>query len=170
MLKEHLLTLFLTVTTIATLLIFSHLNQPRDTTVFDINDVLFEHQTTVGHLMITSNPYNELSLTFFNRHIDRLSYVDSASVNDDHETSHLLLASSLDVPFTTHAVISRNPDLHEILVMESGSPIAHHAHAKKTACDLTAVFMVASSDLTGEDFFVIGLNAEGEVILEIDTP
>jgi len=170
MLKEHLLTLFLVGSTALTILVFAHLNQLETLPVFDTNDLLFEHQVTRGSFVLTSDPYRTLTLAFLNRDIAGFSYVGSTYTIRTDEISHLFLESNENIPFTTHVIVSRNPDLQEVLVMESGTSIAHHARAKKTACDETAVFVISSSDLSNEDFLVIGLNSAGEIIWEVDTP
>ena len=54
--------------------------------------------------------------------------------------------------------------------MESNSRIAHRAHAKKTTCELTAVFMVSSVDLTGDDVLIVGLDSNGAILVEIEVP
>jgi len=172
--KEHLLTIFLAFTTGITLFIFSFISSRSTLPVFDFDDLLFEHQTIHGNIVITSNPYGEFTLSFLNRDIGGLRHAGSAyEERFDSDISFLNLPANADIPFTIHAVVSSNPDLHEVIIMESGSQIAHGTHAKKTTCEHcspTAVFMVASSDLTGEDVLILGLNQQGEILVEIEIP
>ena len=168
--KEHFLTLFLAITTGVTILIFTLTNAYRTTPVFDFNDILFEHQTIHGNIVITSNVYDELALSFLNRGIGGITYAGSSYPITLNDTSFITLPANADIPFTTHAVVSSNPNLHEVIVMESESKIAHVAHAKKTTCVNTAVFLVSSVDLTGSDALIVGLNSKGDILVEIEIP
>lgn len=138
--------------------------------VFDFDDILFEHQTTHGNLIISTNPYDELTLAFASRNIVNMAYEGSTTAVQDSDTTYLTLPATDTIPFTTHTVVSTDANLHEIIVIEAGSPIAHQAHAKKTARDDTTVFMVSSADLIGSDALIIGLTSNNEIILEIEIP
>ena len=169
-LKEHTLTLFLTVTTGITIFIFTLTNSHVPIPVFDFDDILFEHQTSQGHIVVSTNPYNELILAFTGRNIGNMAYLGSTTTSIDSDFTHLMLPATADIPFTTHAVVSTNSNLHEILVIESGTSIAHHAQGKEATDPDTTVFMVASTDLTGSEALIIGLTSNHEIILEIEIP
>jgi len=170
--KEIFLILLLTITTGATIFIFTLTNTHQTISVFDTDDILFEHQTLHGNIVVTSNTYDELSLAFLARNITGMSYAGSAyaSASAQNDIHFMSLPANNNIPFTTHAVVSTNPNLHEIIVMESDSSIAHQALAKKTTCADTAVFMVSSVDLTGTDVFIIGLDSNGTILVEIEIP
>jgi len=168
--KEFFLTLLLAITTGATILIFTLTSSHQSLLVFDSADILFEHQTIHGNIIITSNTYDELSLSFLNRNIGGMMQAGSSLAQAQGNTSFMSLPANSDIPFTTHAVISSNPNLYEIIVVESGSRIAHKAHAKKTTCEDTAAFVVSSADLTGVDTFIVGLDADGTILVEIEIP
>jgi len=174
--KEYSLTLFLAVTTGISIFIFLLTNPHQTFPVFDFGDILFEHQTMHGHIVVRSNAYDEFALSFLNRGIGGLTYAGSSYGITHDDTSFITLPANADIPFTTYAVVSLNPNLHEIIVMESGSRIAYQAHRKKTACEqptvcsTTAVFMVSSIDLTGNDVLIVGLNQDGTIIVEIENP
>lgn len=168
--KEHLLILFLAITTCFTIYIFTLTHSHEPIPVFDIDDILFEHQTTHGNLIISTNPYDELTLAFAHRNIGNLSYSGSTSAVIEADMTYLTLPATDTIPFTTHTVVSTDPNLHEIIVIEAGSQIAYHANAKKAARDDTTVFMVSSADLTGSEAIIIGLTSNNEIILEIEIP
>ena len=168
--KEYFLTLFLAITTGATILIFTLTNTHQAAPVFDFEDILFEHQTIHGHIVVTSNVYDELALSFLNRGIGGMTYAGSAYAVTLYDTSFITLPANADIPFTTHAVVSPNPNLLEVIVVESEALIAHRAHAKKTTCANTAVFLVSSIDLTGNNTLIIGLDQEGNILVEIEIP
>ena len=167
--KEYVLTLFLAVTTGITLFIFT-LTRPQIVPVFDVDDILFEHQSMHGHIIVRSNAYDEVALSFLNRGIGGMTYAGSSYATTYDEASFMTLPATAHIPFTTHALMSTHPHLHEIIVVEAGSTIAHHAYAKKTTCEQTSVFLVASSDLVGSDVLIMGLDAHGRVIVEIEIP
>jgi len=168
--KEYLLTILLTITTGVTLFIFTLTNNHQTIPVFDTTDILFEHQTIHGNIVITSNIYDELSLAFLTRNISGMTYAGSSHARTLSDISFMTLPANSDIPFTTHAVASSNPNLHEIIVIESNSKIAHQAQAKKTTCEQTAVFVVSSVDLTGKDTIIIGLASDGTILVEIEIP
>lgn len=168
--KERFLTLFLAITTGITLFIFTRTHAHQDMPVFDFNDILFEHPTVHGRIVVTANAYEDFSLSFLNRGIGGTTYAGSAYATTQDDISFMTLPANGNIPFTTYAVVSRDPNLHEVIVTESGSRIAHQARAKKTTCEDTAVFLVASVDLTGQDVLVIGLDADGTIIVEIEMP
>ena len=168
--KENLLIILLAITTGAAIFIFTLTNTHEAISVFDTEDILFEHQTLHGNIIVASNTYDELSLAFLTRNITGLSYAGSAYATSQNDIYYMSLPANANIPFTTHAVVSTNPNLHEIIVIESGSEIAHQAHAKKTTCTDTAVFMVSSVDLTGDDVFIIGLDLDGAILVEIEIP
>ena len=170
MMKEHFLTLFLTITTGLTLFIFTRTNTHQAVPVFNFDDILFEHQTNQGNIVVRTNAYDELVLSFLNRRIGGMTYAGSSYGTHHDDTAFMTLPASADIPFTTHAVVSTNPDLHEVIVMESGSTIAHQARAKKTTSTETAVFLVSSMDLRGHETFIIGLDTNGTIIVEIEIP
>ena len=167
MLKEHVLTLLAGLATLATIITFTMISRPIAETVFDGGTILFEHRVQNGKVAIAQNYDNQLSLAYFNRNTSRFDYKDSHRQLVKTDVTHLVLPSSEDVPFTTHAIVSTAPDIHEIIVIETGFPIAHHAFAKETLIETTSVFMVASSDFNGEDFLVVGLDINGDVLFEI---
>ena len=166
--KECFLTLFLMMTTGITIFIFTLINSHQAVPVFNFDDILFEHQTMHGNIVVSSNAYDEFVLSFLNRGIGGPVYAGSSYATVYDDTSFITLPANTDIPFTTHAVVSSNPDLHQIIVTESGSRIAHHAHAKETTCENSAVFMVSSVDLTGNDALVVGLDSDNAIILEIE--
>ncbi|MCL1991152.1 MAG: hypothetical protein FWG67_09720 [Defluviitaleaceae bacterium] len=170
--KEHLLTLFLAFTTGITLFISSWIHASIAVPVFDANDLLFEHQTTRGHLVITFNAYDDFTLSFLNRNINGFSQVGTAYGQPTaHESISLIsLPADHHVPFTTHVLLSTHPKLHHMIVIESGSQIAHGAHGKETTRTDTTAFMVASTDLTGEDVLILGLDQQGAILVEIEIP
>jgi len=174
--KEHFLTLFLALTTGITIFIFTLINSHQDLPVFDFDDILFEHQTMHGNIVVASNAYDEFVLSFSTRGIGGMAYAGSSYGITHDDISFMTLPANANIPFTTHAVVSSNPNLHEIIVMESGSRIAHRAHAKKTTCEQsigcsnTAVFLVSSVDLTGNDALIVGLDSNGTIIVEIEIP
>ena len=167
MLKEHFLTLIAGLATLATILTFTFINRTTDQFVFDSQDVLFEHQVASGKLIISNNYYDQVTLAFLDRNILSFNQVDSTTANLENQTIHLLLPTSEAVPFTTHVVLSSNPKLHEILVIEEGNQIALHARSKEAVSGDKNVFMVSSPDISGANFTVFGLDANGEIIYEI---
>jgi len=169
-LKEHFLILFLVITTSITIFIFTLTNSHVPIPVFNANDILFEHHTIHGNIIVSTNPYDELILAFAGHNIGSMEYLGSVATVIDSDMIHLVLPATDTIPFTTHTIVSTNPDLHEIIVMRTNTSIAHQAHAKKTACDETAVFMVSSTDLTDGGVLIIGLAANNEIILEIEIP
>ena len=138
--------------------------------VFDTGDILFENRTIHGNLTVSMSPYDELILAFARRNIGRMAHLGHTVAPVDSDITHLTLPATDTIPFTTHALISTDPTLHEMIVIEANAPIAHQSHAKKTVCERATVFMVSSADLTGREAFIIGLNANSEVILEIEIP
>jgi len=182
--KEHFLTLFLAVTTIMTLLIFNWTRSAGAIPVFNADEILFEHQTTQGNILITSDPYDELTLSFLRRNINGFTQAGSAYPSNTtlDEVVFLSLPATDTIPFTIHALVSTHPELHQIIVTESGSQIAHGTHQKKTTCKQStdckqsvdcleiAAFLVASPDLTGEDGLILGLDQTGAILLEIEIP
>jgi len=171
--KEHLLTLFLAVTTAITLFIFHNIGRAESIPVFNANEILFEHPTIHGNITITSNAYDELTLSFLTRNVTGFEQVGyTHAINTALEDTYFLsLPATEDIPFTIHALVSSHPELHQIIVTESNSRIAHGTHAKKTTCEaFTAVFLVASSDLTGENVFILGLDQADAILLEIEIP
>jgi len=169
--KEHLLTLFLAVTTALTIFTFASLNRTDTVPVFDFDDILFEHQTMHGNIVLTSNPYQAFSLSFLSRHPQGDQLVEKAYAHVfDENIAVLSIPSRDELPFTVHAVVSPVGGVHEVIVFETGNAIAHHAFAKKTTCEDTAVFLVASADLTGRDVLILGFDVLGNVIVEIEIP
>lgn len=168
--KEHLLTLFLAITTSATLFIFTVINSQVAVPVFNQNHILFEHQTAHGNLVVSFDAFEDFRLSFLTRGINGKTYADSSFATTLGDLHILTLVSSETIPFTTHAIVSTNPELSEIIIVENGFKIAHRAHAKKTACNNTAVFMVSSIDLTGNDVLFMGFDINGELIAEIAIP
>lgn len=170
--KEHLLTLFLTVTTALTLTIFSMISTHGSIPVFDANEILFKHQTIHGNFVITADAYDNYTLSFINRGIINSNkmgnfYGVATAVDDIY---FLSLTSSNITPFMTYALVSQNSDLYEVVVFAKASQIAHATHAKKTTCDQTAVFMVSSVDLVGKNVLILGLDQAGTIVLEIEIP
>ena len=168
--KEHLLTLFLAITTGITLFVFTIVNAQPTVPVFSMEEILFEHQTVHGNLVITLDAYEELRLSFLNRVPRGETYAGSTLATTLADTSFLSLPAAGEIPFTTHAVVSTNSNLHEVIVVESGFGIAHRTHAKKTTCADTSVFLVSSFDFTGEDVLIIGLDVDGQAVVEIALP
>jgi len=174
--KEHFLTLFLALTTGITIFIFTLINSHQALPVFDFDDILFEHQTRHGNIVVASNAYDEFVLSFLTRGIGGITYAGSSYEITHDDIAFMTLPANTSIPFTTHAVVSLNPNLYEIIVMESGSRIAHRAHAKRTTCEQsidcskTAVFLVSSVDLTGNNVLVVGLDRDGTIIVEIEIP
>lgn len=173
--KEHFLTLFLAVTTTLTLLVFHFTGQAYSTPVFNADEILFEHQTVHGNIVLTSNAYDEISLSFLTRNINGFTQVEATYAVETplDEVFFLSLPSSADIPFTIYAVVSNHPELHQIIVTESNTQIAHSAHQKTTTCEHpncsnTAVFLVASTDLTGADVLILGLDSAGAILVEIE--
>ena len=169
--KEHLLTLILAITTAITLLILNWEHAEAIPT-FNATEILFEHQTTQGSILITANPYDELTLSFLRRTITGFSQAGStyATTTTLANTVFLSLPATKTIPFTTHALLSTHPELHEIIVTEQTFPIAHSTHQKKTTCGQFAVFLVASPDLTGEEVLILGLDQDGAILVEIEIP
>ena len=165
---EHFLTLFLTITTGITIFIFTLINSHQAISVFDFDDILFEHQTMHGNIVVTMDAYDEFVLSFLNRSIGGNIYAGSSYAALYDDTSFITLPARANIPFTTHAVVSSNPNLHEIMVIESGSRVAHHARAKMTTCENLAVFLVSSADLIGNDVLIIGLDSIGTVLMEVE--
>ena len=153
-----------------TIFIFTLVNTSYAIPVFDFDDILFEHQTMHGNIVVTSNVYNQFSLAFLNRSINGMTYAGSTYATNQDDIFFMTLPANANIPFTTHAVVSSHPDLHEIIVMESGLSIAHQAQAKKTTCMYTSVFMVSSADLTGNDVLILGLDSDGMILVEIEIP
>ena len=168
--KEHILIIFLTLTTCISIFIFTLVQTHEPMPVFDSEDILFEHQTIHGDIVISTNLYEELVLSFIHRNIGRTENLGHTTAVVDSEATHLILRATDTIPYTTHALVSSNPDLYKMIVIEAGTSIAHQAHRKKTTCDNTAVFMVSSIDLTGNEALIIGLSSDNEIILEIETP
>lgn len=168
--KEHFLILFLAITTCITIFIFNLTHSHQSIPVFDVNDILFEHQTVHGNLIVSTNLYNELILAFTSRNIGDMAYEGSTTAMIESDMTYLTLPATDTIPFTTHTVVSTDPNLHEIIVIEAGSQIAYHANAKKTVKDDTTVFMVSSADLIGSETLIIGLTSNNEIILEIEIP
>ena len=176
--KEHFLTLFLAVTTALTLLIFHATGRAYSIPVFNADEILFEHQTIHGNILITSNAYDELTLSFLTRNINGFTQVGYTYATDTAlaEVAFLSLQATEDIPFTIHALVSTHPDLQQIFVTESGSQIAHVSNGmhdlneKKTTHANTTVFLVASADLTGTDVLILGLDAAGAILVEIEIP
>lgn len=162
--------LFLAITTSITIFIFILTHSHEEVSVFDFDDILFEHQTIHGNIIVSTNPYDELTLAFAGRNIGGMAYLGSTTAVIDSNMTHLTLPATDTIPFTTHTVISTDPNLHEIIVIEADAPIAHQAHAKKTACGSAAVFMASSADLIGNEALIIGLTSNNEIILEIEIP
>lgn len=162
--------LFLAITTSITIFTFTLIHSHEPIPVFDINDILFEHQTIHGNLIISTDPYDELTLAFASRKLGNLAYSGSTTAVIDSDITYLTLPATDTIPFTTHTVVSTDSNLYQVIVIETGSPIAYHANAKKTARDDTTVFMVSSADLTGSEAFIIGLTVNNEIILEIEIP
>jgi len=168
--KEHLLTLLLAITTGITMFVFTVIHTQPTVPVFSQDEILFEHQTSQGNIIVRQNAYDEFALSFLTRGIAGKSYVGSSYATTHDDVHFSTLAASANIPFTTHAIVSSNPDLHHVIIMESGFQIAHGTHAKRTTCELTQVFLVSSVDLTGKDVMVVGFDAEGTIILEIAIP
>lgn len=166
--KEHLLTLFLAITTGITMFVFTIIHTQQATPVFSQDEILFEHPTAQGNILVRQNAYDEFALSFLTRGITGKNYAGSSYSTGNHETHLLTLVAGSGIPFTSHAVVSSNPDLHQIIIMESGFPIAHGTHAKRSTCELTQVFLVSSVDLTGIDVTVVGFDINGEVIWEFE--
>lgn len=168
--KEHFLTLFLAVTTGLTIFIFVLINQPRAVTVFSFDDLLFEHQTSHGNLVIDQQATGDLRLAFLTRGINGQSYAGSVYEIEPGDTTLLTLAANENIPFTTHALVSSNREISEVLVIEHGFPIAHRAHGKTTLSDEKVVFMVSSVDLTGRDALIVGIDESGATVVEFSLP
>ncbi|MCL2559241.1 MAG: hypothetical protein FWE07_02030 [Turicibacter sp.] len=169
-LQERFLLLFMTVTTSITIFIFAIINSHQEIPVFDVNDVLFEHQTSHGNIVISATPYNEFTLAFTDRNITGMVYASSTTTHFNSDTVYLTLPQTEDIPFSTYAIITANPALQEVILIENHSLIAHQARAKKTAHEEVSVFLIASSDLVGTDALIIGLNEHHHVIFEIQIP
>ena len=169
-LKERFLILFLAITTSISIFIFILTHSHEPIPVFDFDDILFEHQTIHGHLIISTNLYDELILAFAGHNMGSMTQLGHTTAVIDSDITHLVLPATDMIPFTTYAVVSTDPTLHELIVMEAGAPIAHQAHAKKTVCESATVFMVSSADLTGREAFIVGLTSNNETILEIEIP
>jgi len=168
--KDHFLTLLLAITTGATIFIFTLTNTHQTVPVFDDDDILFEHHTIHGNIVVSSNIYDELSLSFLTRDISGLRQAGITLATPYDDTFFMSLPANDEIPFTTYAVVSANPNLQEIIVMESGSKIAYQAQAKKTTCETAAIFVVSSADLTGDDVLIVGLDAKGTILVEIEIP
>jgi len=166
--KEHLLTVFLAITTAITIFTVAWIERPRDIAVFDFYDIVFEQQTMHGNLMITSDAYNELTLSFLNRKIAGQEITATAYATGNDAISFMALISNENVPFTTFALVSRDSSIHEMIVVETGFPIAHQTLAKTDATEGQDVFMVSSSDFTGGDVLIFGLDEDGNIIVEIE--
>jgi len=168
--KEHLLTLFLAITTGITIFVFTVINAPQAVPAFSPDEILFEHPTVQGNIVVRQNAYDEFALSFINRGMMGKSYAGSSYATSFDDTQLLTLVAGPGIPFTSHAVVSSNSELHQVIIMESGFPIAHGAHAKRTTCEDWAVFLVSSVDLTGNDVLVVGFDLNGTMIWEIAIP
>ena len=168
--KEHLLTLFLAITTGITILVFTVVNAPQAVTAFSQDEILFEHPTAQGNIVVHQNAYDEFALSFINRGMMGKSYAGSSYATSLDDTHLLTLTAGPGIPFTSHAVVSSNPELHQVIIMESGFQIAHGSHAKRTSNEDLAVFLVSSVDLTGNDVLVVGFDVDGAIIWEIAIP
>ena len=125
--------------------------------------LIYEHQTNKGNFLLFESG-GAHSLAFLSRSLNRVQYEYRTA-----EDTHVVLPKSESVPFTVYAGVSEDDRLHEVIVIETGFPIAHSSHMKPSLIDdETSVWMVASSDLTGADFLIIGLSDTGEVLFEIE--
>ena len=168
--KEHLLTLFLAITTGITVFIFITINTQQAMPVFSMDEILFEHHTSQGNIIVRQNAYDEFALSFVGRGLTGTNYAGSSYATIHGDVQLLTLVADNGIPFTTHAVVSTNPELHQIIIMEAGLWVAHRAHTKRTTCERVAVFLVSSVDLTGNNVLIVGLDATGTVIVEIEIP
>lgn len=168
--KEHLLTLFLALTTALTIIAFSTISNNRSVLVTKTDDLLFLHQTVHGNFAINKNLNGEIYLSLTQRGFNGFNETTRSYGLVRNDTTFLMLTPDEKNSLATFAVISQNDELHEIIVFYDNSPIAHHAHAKKTTCDTLAVFLIATQEITSNDVLILGLNIEGEIIFEIQNP
>jgi len=169
--KEHFLTLFLAITTGITILIVTLVNAYPAVAVFDFSDILFNHQTAHGNLVVTASAYDELMLSFLTHNLGGSVKMGSAYASPYNEKTALaILPANQDIPLTTYAIITTEPALQQVIVLEAGFKIAHHARAKRTTDEALAVLMISSVDLTGHDSLIIGLDADDAVLFEIEIP
>ena len=146
------------------------LNTPLDThlavmSLYNNAQIMFEHQTNKGNFLLFQSG-DTRSLAFLSRGLNGVQHVYSSSGE-----SYMVLQKSESVPFTVYAGVSEDENLHEVIVIEAGFPIAHSSHVMPSIApdDNTLVWMVASSDLSGEGFFIIGLSESSEVLFEIES-
>jgi len=145
-------------------------NAPLDThlavmSMYNDARIMFEHQTNKGNFLLFESG-DMRSLTFFTRGLGGVQYVYSSSVE-----SYVVMQKSELIPFTVYVGVSEDENLHEVIVIEAGFPIAHSSHMMPSIAsdDNTLVWMVASSDLAGEEFFIVGLSESGEVLFEFES-
>jgi len=168
--KEHLLMLFLAITTGITMFIFTTIHTQPTMPVFSQDEILFEHPTAQGNIIVRQNAYDEIALSFVGRGMAGLSYAGSSYATTHNDVHFSTLVAGGIIPFTTHAIVSSNPALHQVIVIESGFPIAHGTHAKRTTNEDVAVFLVSSVDLTGKNVLVVGFDPEGTILFEFEVP
>ena len=165
--KSHFTTLYLCMTISCSLLILLLINRHESLPVTGIENLLFEHQTTQGNIILARNLYDELTLAFLARNIGGLEKTAYQIRQEEETFTHLTLASD-DVPFVVHAIVMHDPQVHEILLISEHLPIAHRALAQTLYIEDAHLFLFASSDIS-EQVLLIGLDTEGHVVFEYET-
>lgn len=139
-------------------------------------EVLYEKKTNDGSILLYRTPGEEqLSLAFLNRNLLGYEYIDSAiqyettSLEEQAGLTYVSLKKSDAIPYTIYAGVTTNPDLFEVLVTEPTFQIAHSAKVFESNVEGTYIWMAYSTDFTGENFSLIGLNQEGDIIGDLET-
>lgn len=138
-------------------------------------DILYEQKTDKGNLVLYQEPFSDsLSLAFLERSFSGFEFVDNAtqhdiaSLEEQAGLSYVMLPQSDDVPYTTYAGITTNPDLFEVLITEAGFPIAHSAKVITSEIEGTYIWLAYSPDFTGNGYSLIGLTDDGNIVGDIE--
>lgn len=138
-------------------------------------DILYEQKTEKGNLILYQDPFSDsLSLAFLERSFSGFELMDSitkhdiASLEEQSGLSYVMLAKSDDVPYTTYAGLTTNPDLFEVLITEIGFPIAHSAKVITSDIEGIYIWLAYSPDFTGSNYSLIGLADDGTVVGDIE--
>ena len=139
-------------------------------------EVLYEKKTNDGSILLYRTPGEEqISLAFLNHNLFGYEFVDQAiqydtsALEEQAGLTYVTLKQSETIPYTIFAGITTNPDLFEVLVTEPTFSIAHSAKVFESNVEGTYIWMAYSSDFSGENFSLIGLNQEGDIIGDLET-
>ena len=139
-------------------------------------EVLFEHQLNRESVVLYRTiGGDDLSLAFLRRSFTGVDYVagirqfDVSQLEEQAGLTYVVLPKGDGVPFTIYAGTSTRPELNDVFITEPGFQIAHNITMMESRVEENIyVWMAISPDFTGAHFNIIGVDAQGVVVADIE--